>query len=96
MLIKIWLEVGQEEQERRFAARVDDPMRQWKLSPMDVEVLPALVRLLTRARRHAEGDRHQARALVHRAHLTTSDADGSIASPTSSARSPTRRSSGPR
>jgi polyphosphate kinase 2 len=36
-LIKIWLEVGMEEQERRFAARVDDPLRQWKLSPMDVE-----------------------------------------------------------
>ena len=36
-LIKVWLEVGQEEQERRFAARVDDPLRQWKLSPMDVE-----------------------------------------------------------
>ena len=36
-LIKIWLEVGQEEQQRRFAARVDDPLRQWKLSPMDVE-----------------------------------------------------------
>jgi len=37
ILIKFWLEVGQEEQERRFAARIDDPMRQWKLSPMDVE-----------------------------------------------------------
>ena len=36
-LIKIWLEVGQEEQDRRFEARIDDPMRQWKLSPMDVE-----------------------------------------------------------
>ncbi len=36
-LIKIWLEVGQEEQERRFKARVEDPIRQWKLSPMDVE-----------------------------------------------------------
>jgi polyphosphate kinase 2 len=35
-LIKIWLEVGQEEQERRFTARIDDPLRQWKLSPMDV------------------------------------------------------------
>jgi polyphosphate kinase 2 len=35
-LIKIWLEVGQEEQERRFKARIDDPIRQWKLSPMDV------------------------------------------------------------
>jgi polyphosphate kinase 2 len=36
-LIKIWLEVGQEEQERRFEARINDPLRQWKLSPMDLE-----------------------------------------------------------
>src|SRR5262249_39099620 len=35
--IKIWLEVGQEEQEKRFEARIADPLRQWKLSPMDVE-----------------------------------------------------------
>jgi len=31
------LEVGMKEQERRFGARIDDPVRQWKLSPMDVE-----------------------------------------------------------
>ncbi|HUI15141.1 MAG TPA: polyphosphate kinase 2 [Xanthobacteraceae bacterium] len=37
VLIKIWLEVGQEEQERRFLARISDPLRQWKLSPMDLE-----------------------------------------------------------
>jgi polyphosphate kinase 2 len=37
ILIKLWLEVGQGEQERRFAARIDDPLRQWKLSPMDIE-----------------------------------------------------------
>jgi polyphosphate kinase len=37
ILIKIWLEVGQEEQERRFLARINDPLRQWKLSPMDIE-----------------------------------------------------------
>jgi polyphosphate kinase 2 len=36
-LIKIWLEVGQEEQESRFTARIDDPVRQWKLSSMDIE-----------------------------------------------------------
>ncbi len=36
-LLKIWLEVGKEEQERRFKARIDDPLRQWKLSPMDLE-----------------------------------------------------------
>jgi polyphosphate kinase 2 len=35
-LIKLWLEVGQAEQERRFAARIESPIRQWKLSPMDV------------------------------------------------------------
>lgn len=37
ILIKYWLEVGMEEQERRFNARIKDPLRQWKLSPMDVE-----------------------------------------------------------
>ncbi len=37
LLIKFWLEVGQEEQERRFEARIADPIRQWKLSPMDLE-----------------------------------------------------------
>ncbi len=37
ILIKIWLEVGQQEQERRFLARINDPIRQWKLSPMDLE-----------------------------------------------------------
>ena len=35
-LIKIWLEVSNEEQKRRFEARIEDPMRQWKLSPMDM------------------------------------------------------------
>jgi polyphosphate kinase 2 len=35
-LIKVWLEVGKDEQERRFFARVNDPLRQWKLSPMDL------------------------------------------------------------
>jgi polyphosphate kinase 2 len=35
-LIKYWLEVGNEEQERRFRARIKDPLRQWKLSPMDL------------------------------------------------------------
>jgi polyphosphate kinase 2 len=36
ILIKIWLEVSDKEQKRRFEARIDDPMRQWKLSPMDL------------------------------------------------------------
>jgi polyphosphate kinase 2 len=37
ILIKFWLEVGMDEQERRFKARIDDPLRHWKLSPMDIE-----------------------------------------------------------
>jgi len=36
VLIKYWLEVSNEEQEKRFMARIDDPLRQWKLSPMDL------------------------------------------------------------
>jgi polyphosphate kinase 2 len=35
-LIKFWLEVSDAEQEKRFQARVEDPLRQWKLSPMDL------------------------------------------------------------
>ena len=37
ILIKFWLEVGMEEQDRRLTARITDPLRQWKLSPMDLE-----------------------------------------------------------
>lgn len=36
ILIKYWLEVSNEEQERRFEARIEDPLRQWKLSPIDL------------------------------------------------------------
>jgi polyphosphate kinase 2 len=36
ILVKFWLEVSNKEQERRFRARIDDPLRQWKLSNMDL------------------------------------------------------------
>jgi polyphosphate kinase 2 len=36
ILIKFWLEVSNKEQEKRFQARIEDPIRQWKLSPMDL------------------------------------------------------------
>jgi polyphosphate kinase 2 len=36
ILIKVWLEVSDQEQKRRFEARLEDPLRQWKLSPMDL------------------------------------------------------------
>ncbi len=36
-LIKFFFDVSREEQERRFLRRMKDPVRQWKLSPMDIE-----------------------------------------------------------
>ncbi len=36
-LLKYWFSVSDEEQERRFESRVDDPTKRWKLSPMDLE-----------------------------------------------------------
>jgi polyphosphate kinase 2 len=36
LLVKFWLEVSDEEQKRRFEARIQDPLRQWKLSPTDL------------------------------------------------------------
>jgi polyphosphate kinase 2 len=37
LLIKYWFSVSHEEQERRFQRRIHDPVRRWKLSPMDLE-----------------------------------------------------------
>jgi polyphosphate kinase len=37
ILVKYWFEVSEDEQHRRFLKRIEDPMRQWKLSPMDLE-----------------------------------------------------------
>ena len=37
ILIKYWFSVSDEEQERRFASRITDPTKRWKLSPMDLE-----------------------------------------------------------
>jgi polyphosphate kinase len=37
ILIKYWFEVSEKEQHRRFSKRIEDPMRRWKLSPMDLE-----------------------------------------------------------
>ncbi len=37
LLRKYWFSVSDSEQQRRFADRLDDPLRRWKLSPMDLE-----------------------------------------------------------
>jgi polyphosphate kinase 2 len=36
LLVKYWFSVSDDEQERRFASRLNDPMRSWKLSPIDL------------------------------------------------------------
>jgi polyphosphate kinase 2 len=37
ILVKYWVSVSDEEQEARFQARIEDPTRRWKLSPMDLK-----------------------------------------------------------
>jgi len=37
ILVKYWFEVSEQEQHKRFLKRIEDPMRRWKLSPMDLE-----------------------------------------------------------
>jgi polyphosphate kinase 2 (PPK2 family) len=37
ILVKYWFSVSDEEQERRFRARIADPTKRWKLSPMDLQ-----------------------------------------------------------
>ncbi len=64
-LVKLWLEVGQAEQERRMTARIEDPLRQWKLSPMDLESWPRWYEYSRARDRMLDDDRHQARALDH-------------------------------
>ena len=66
ILIKFWLEVGQEEQERRFEARIEDPLRQWKLSPMDLESFRRWYAYSRARDMMLKSDRHQACALAHR------------------------------
>ena len=57
-LIKFWLEVGKQEQKRRFQARIEDPLRQWKVEPDGSRILRALVRILEGTRRDVGGHRH--------------------------------------
>ena len=66
LLLKYFLTVGEEEQERRFHQRIDDPVRQWKLSPMDLESYRRWWDYSARLRRDAAPDRHPACALVAR------------------------------
>src|SRR5262245_21628224 len=65
VLVKYWLEVSDREQKRRFEARINDPLRQWKLSPTDLYSRSRWFEY-ARARCDARGHGHRLRALVHR------------------------------
>ena len=66
ILIKYWLEVSQEQQTERLQERIDDARKIWKLSGMDLESLPPLVRLLASPGRDVRRHRHRVCALVRR------------------------------
>jgi polyphosphate kinase 2 (PPK2 family) len=57
-LIKYWFSITDEEQEARFLGRIHDPLKQWKLSPMDLE-----------SRRRWEDYTHAKEAMLERTHI---------------------------
>ena len=66
ILIKLWMEVSNQEQKRRFEARIEDPVRQWKLSPDGSALAAALVRLFACPGLDVEAHRYPSRPVVHR------------------------------
>ena len=61
---KYWLEVSEEEQERRFRARIHDPLKQWKLSPIDMPSRERWFDYSRARRRYVRCDGQRARAMV--------------------------------
>ncbi|SEQ02220.1 polyphosphate kinase 2, PA0141 family [Devosia sp. YR412] len=61
ILIKFWFSISNEEQEFRFKMRIEDPLKQWKLSPMDME-----------SRRHWEDYTKAKEDMLNRTHTTES------------------------
>ena len=66
LLRKYWFSVSEDEQLRRFKARRNDPVRQWKLSPMDLESLYQVGGLFTGQRRDDGPHRHALQPVVSR------------------------------
>ena len=65
-LRKYFLDVSQDEQRRRFAARIDDPLEHWKLSPMDTKSVRRWWGLRGGLSTSDQGHPHARGALVHR------------------------------
>ena len=66
ILVKYWFSVSDEEQERRFQERIDNPAKRWKLSPMDLEARARWVDYSQAKDEMFALHRHQAVALVGR------------------------------
>ena len=62
-LFKLWFTVGQDEQRRRFDRRHDDPLRQWKLSPIDLQAIDKFEDYTRGSRFDARADRFPSRAV---------------------------------
>ncbi len=90
VLLKYWFSVSDEEQERRFRARLDDPMKRWKLSPMDLSVARQVGGVLEGEGRDAASTRTSRRRRGSRSNPTTRSAHASTACGTSWSRSRTR------
>ena len=58
-IVKYWFSITDDEQEVRFQSRIDDPLKQWKLSPMDLE-----------SRRRWEAYTHVKEVMLQRSHIT--------------------------
>jgi hypothetical protein len=65
ILIKFWLEVGQEEQEKRFSARINDPLSTVEIESDGSGIIQPMVQLFVRPRRYVEGHRYRLRAVAH-------------------------------
>jgi hypothetical protein len=65
ILRKYFLDVSQDEQGRRFEARINDPVKHWKLSPMDIESVRRWWGLHGGLPAHDRGDPHARSALAH-------------------------------
>ena len=82
MLVKYWFSVSDDEQERRFQARLDDPTKRWKLSPMDLQSRARWVEYSMAKDEMFALHRHQAGALVRGRTPTTRSGRGSTSSTT--------------
>ena len=81
-LVKYWFSVNDEEQERRFQERIRNPIKRWKLSPMDLESRKRWVEYSQGQGRDVRAHRPQAHPRGTSSTPTTRSAPGSTASAT--------------